>query len=186
VKNVAVCGIDEVGRGSLAGPVVAGAVVLDHDYINSDIKDSKQLTAKKRQELNGIIWQNAVSIGIGVVCNILIDKIGIIKSTKQAMQLALSQIDAKYDLIIVDALHLNNLDIDEIHPFKADEMYTAVSAASIVSKVYRDNLMIKLDYIFPCYCFAGNKGYGTKEHIYALKKSGPSPLHRRTFVRHIC
>ncbi|MDR2884084.1 MAG: ribonuclease HII [Deferribacteraceae bacterium] len=176
-----IAGVDEVGRGALAGPVVACAVILPPDYVNLEIKDSKKLSARKRERLAVEIQKNAIAIGIGVVCNILIDKIGIVPATKQAMHMAIIRLGTPCDKIIVDAVALNNLPCPHEHPYKADDLYPCVSAASIVGKVYRDALMVKLATVSPAYQWDKNKGYGSAAHIAAIKDVGLSPLHRRTF-----
>ena len=129
------------------------------------------------------ILENAVSYGIGVVCPIIIDKINILNAVKQAMHLSLSRLTCSYDKLIVDAVALNNLDKEYIHPNKADDTYIQVSAASIVAKVYRDNLMAELAKIYKGYLWEKNAGYGTKDHIAAIKKLGITPVHRKTFVK---
>ena len=127
-------GVDEVGRGCLAGPVVAGAVILPHDYVNPDIKDSKKLTAKKRELLYDVIMTDAVAVGLGVVCNRLVDKVGIVPATKQAMHKALVQLTVAPDEIVIDAVSLNNLPCNHIHPFKAEDSYICVAAASLLQR----------------------------------------------------
>ncbi|MDR2104434.1 MAG: ribonuclease HII [Deferribacteraceae bacterium] len=178
-----ICGVDEVGRGSLAGPVAAAAVVLPKDYFNRDVRDSKKLSPKKRALLAADIRKNALSIGIGLVCSKIIDKIGIAASTKQAMHISIAQITAFYNFIIIDAVKLNNLPVAYIHPFKADDEYFEVACASIVAKVYRDSLLENLDGLFPNYGFARHKGYATKAHYEALKENGVTPFHRLSFLR---
>ena len=175
-------GVDEVGRGSLAGPVVACAVVLPEDYANSDIKDSKQLSAKKREALDSIIRRDALAIGLGVVCSTVIDIIGIVPATKQAMHTAISRLNISCDGIIIDAVRLNNLSCPFIHPNKADSTFLCVAAASIVAKVYRDMLMNNMAVIYPCYEWEKNKGYGSKFHLERIRAIGPTVLHRRTFI----
>ncbi|MDR2400111.1 MAG: ribonuclease HII [Deferribacteraceae bacterium] len=182
-NNLRICGVDEVGRGCLAGPVAAAAVVLPKDYFNGEVRDSKRLNPKKRALIAADIHRNALSIGIGLVCNIIIDKIGILPSTKQAMHLAIARISVPYDLIIIDAISLNNLSTPHIHPFKADDTYFEAACASIVAKVYRDSLMEQLDEIYPEYGFASHKGYGTVAHCKVLKDNGITPLHRRSFLK---
>jgi ribonuclease HII len=184
-RDMRICGVDEVGRGCLAGPVVACAVVLPRDYFNSDIKDSKKLTAKKRSILAADIYKNALSVGMGVVCNKIIDKIGIFPSTKQAMHLSIARITAFYNIIIIDAVELNNLSAPHIHPFKADDTYFEVACASILAKVYRDSLMDGLDALYPKYGFASHKGYGTPAHYKAIKENGFTLLHRRSFLKSV-
>jgi ribonuclease HII len=182
-NNLHICGVDEVGRGCLAGPVLAAAVVLPKDYYNKDVKDSKKLTAGMRTRLADEIRANALSVGIGMVCSAVIDKIGILCSTKQAMHMAIAQIAAPFELVIIDAVSLNNLPAPHIHPFKADDTYFEVACASIVAKVYRDTLMSRLDDVYPDYGFAAHKGYGTAAHYEALKTKGFTPIHRRTFLK---
>ncbi len=176
-----IAGVDEVGRGALAGPVVACAVVLPENFTDARIIDSKKLSKKVRNELYNFIASNCISFGIGVVCNKIIDKINILNATKQAMQLALSRLNCDYDKIIIDALNLKNLDKPHINPFKADRDYIQVSAASIMAKVYRDNLMEYLSSIYSGYGWEKNAGYGTKSHLAAIKSIGYSELHRRSF-----
>ena len=176
-------GIDEVGRGSIAGPVVACAVILPDDFIDDRIIDSKKISELKREKVCEIVLGNALDVGIGVVCNRIIDKINIRKATKQAMHLALGELNAGYCMIIVDAVKLNNIDCEMIHPIKADENYVSVSAASIVAKVYRDSLMKKLHSLYPIYEWNKNKGYGTKKHLAMVEQYGLSLLHRETFIK---
>lgn len=178
-----IAGIDEVGRGCLAGPVVTCAVVFKSGFYDSRIKDSKKLSKKKREELYPFIIENAVSYGIGVVCPMIIDKINILNAVKQAMHLSLSRLTCDYDKLIVDAVALNNIDKEYIHPNKADDTYIEVSAASILAKVYRDNLMSNLSKIYKGYFWEKNAGYGTKEHIAAIKSLGITEAHRKSFIK---
>lgn len=178
-----IAGVDEVGRGCLAGPVVAAAVVLPHDFYDERIKDSKKLSAKKRCEILPFIEKNALSIGIGVVCNIIIDEINILNATKEAMHRAIATLNANYDKLIVDAVKLNNISTPYEHPNGADNDFIQVSAASIVAKVYRDGLMAYLATIYNLYGWEKNAGYGTKTHMEAIRKYGATPLHRKTFIR---
>jgi ribonuclease HII len=182
-NNMLICGVDEVGRGCLAGPVLAAAVVLPKDYYNKEVKDSKKLSAGTRERLADEIRANALSVGIGIVCSAIIDKIGILSATKQAMHMAIAQITAAFELVIIDAVSLNNLPAPHIHPFKADDTYFEVACASILAKVYRDDLMARLDGIYPDYGFAAHKGYGTAAHYEALKLKGFTPIHRRSFLK---
>lgn len=184
-KTILVAGVDEVGRGCLAGPVVSAAVVLPSDFYDSRIKDSKKLSAKKREELFPFICSNAVSYGFGVVCPLIIDKTNILRAVKQAMHSALSKLTCDYDKLIVDAVGLNHIDKDFIHPAKADDTFIQVSSASIIAKVYRDRLMVNLSKIYPEFKWEKNAGYGTKEHIEAVKKYGITPVHRRSFLKNI-
>jgi len=178
-----VAGVDEVGRGSLVGPVVACAAAFPDNYINPEIKDSKQLSAKKRNMLDKIIHREALAIGIGVVCSALIDRIGIVPAVKQAMQIAISRLNIRCDSIIIDAIQLNNLPAPSIHPFKADNTYLCVAAASIAAKVYRDALMDNISLLYPEYGWSGNKGYGSKAHLEQIRSLGPTILHRQSFIR---
>lgn len=178
-----IAGMDEVGRGCLAGPVVAAAVVLPENFYHPGIKDSKKLSPKKRGEMLLIIKQNALSIGIGVVCNSTIDKINILNATKEAMHKALSHLNATYGKLIIDAVKLNNMNVDYIHPNGADSDFIQVSAASIVAKVYRDSLMAYLSNLYPLYGWEKNMGYGTKIHTEAIKKYGATELHRKSFLK---
>lgn len=178
-----ICGIDEVGRGCLAGPVVACAVVLPADYENNEIKDSKKLSAKKRVKLANEIKAVALGVGLGVVCNRLIDKVGIVPATKQAMQIAFADVRVPCSTVVVDAVALNNLPCEHIHPYKAEDSFLCVAAASIVAKVFRDELMDSLHLIYPLYAWDKNKGYGTKAHTDALITHGKTLLHRRSFIK---
>jgi ribonuclease HII len=180
-----ICGVDEVGRGALAGPVAAAAVICSEGYFNADVRDSKKLSAKERSRLAEEIRENALGVGVGVVCNIIIDKIGIVAATKQAMHMAIAAVSAPCDLIIIDAVSLNNLPVPHIHPFKADDTYFETACASIIAKVYRDSLMCRLADIYPAYGFDAHKGYGTAAHRATLRKDGATPLHRRTFIKNI-
>ena len=178
-----IAGIDEVGRGCLAGPVVTCAIVFKDDFFDERIKDSKKLSKKMREKLYPYILENAITYGIGVVCPIIIDKINILNAVKQAMHLSLSRLNCSYDKLIVDAVALNNIHKDYIHPYKADDNYIQVSAASIIAKVYRDKLMEHLAAIYPYYKWEKNAGYGTKEHIDAIKEYGITEVHRRSFCK---
>ncbi len=178
-------GLDEVGRGCLAGPVVACAVVLPKGFTDDRIIDSKKLPAKKRNILAKIIRENAVSYGLGVVCSLIIDRINIVRSTKQAMHLALSNLKCSFDEVITDAVALNNIEVKHIHPLKAEDKHIEVAAASILAKVYRDSLMERYHYSYQEYNWFSNKGYGTKEHRQAIIECGLSPIHRRSFVKNV-
>lgn len=184
-EKMLIAGVDEVGRGCLAGPVIAAAVILTDDFKDDRIKDSKKLSSKKREELYPYICEKAVSFGIGAVCPLIIDKINILNAVKQAMQIALSRLNKPFDKLISDAVKLNHISTEYIHPNKADDTYIQVSAASIVAKVYRDRLMARLAAEFPKFCWEKNAGYGTKAHIEAIKKYGITYLHRRSFLKNI-
>ncbi len=176
-----IAGVDEVGRGCLAGPVVACAVVLPEGFSDPRIKDSKKLSRKAREKLYPYIIENSVTWGLGVVCSRLIDKINILNATRQAMQIALSRLSPCYGKIIVDAVGLKNLPVPEEHPNKADADFIEVSAASVVAKVYRDRLMEYLSTVWEGYGWEKNAGYGTAAHLEAIRRQGWTPVHRRSF-----
>ena len=179
----AVCGIDEVGRGPLAGPVVAGAVILPLDCNILYINDSKKLSAKKREELYPIILEEAVSVGIGMVSPQRIDEINILQATYEAMREAIDKLSIKPDILLNDAVTIPGVSIRQVPIIKGDGKSISIAAASIVAKVTRDKLMEEYDKIMPEYSFASNKGYGTAAHIAALKEHGPTPIHRKSFIR---
>lgn len=178
-----ICGIDEVGRGPLAGPVVAGAVILPKGCRILYINDSKKLSEKKREELFDVITKEAVSIGIGMASPETIDSINILQATYEAMRMAISRLSVVPDILLNDAVTIPLVDIEQVPIIKGDAKSLTIGAASIMAKVTRDRMMIEYDSIYPEYGFARNKGYGTKEHIAALKENGPSPIHRRTFIK---
>ncbi len=178
-----VCGIDEVGRGPLAGPVVAGAVILPLDCNILYINDSKKLSAKKREELYPIILEEAVSVGIGMVSPQRIDEINILQATYEAMREAIEKLSIKPDILLNDAVTIPGVSIRQVPIIKGDGKSISIAAASIVAKVTRDKLMEEYDKIMPEYSFASNKGYGTAAHIAALKEHGPTPIHRKSFIR---
>ena len=178
-----ICGIDEVGRGPLAGPVVAGAVILPKDCDILYINDSKKLTAAKREELYDIIMEKAVAVGIGMVGPERIDEINILQATYEAMRQAIGKLSVTPDLLLNDAVTIPGVSIRQVPIIKGDAKSISIGAASIVAKVTRDRLMEEYDTILPGYGFASNKGYGSAEHIVALKKQGPSPIHRASFIQ---
>ena len=178
-----ICGIDEVGRGPLAGPVVAGAVILPKDCDILYINDSKKLTAAKREELYDIIMEKAVAVGIGMASPARIDEINILQATYEAMREAISKLCVRPDLLLNDAVTIPGVDIRQVPIIKGDAKSISTGAASIVAKVTRDRMMVEYDKIMPEYGFASNKGYGSAEHIAALKKVGPSPIHRASFIK---
>ncbi len=178
-----VCGIDEVGRGPLAGPVVAGAVILPKDCDILYINDSKKLSAKKREELCDVILEKAVAVGIGMASPKRIDEINILQATYEAMREAISKLSVKPDILLNDAVTIPQVDIKQVPIIKGDAKSISIGAASIVAKVTRDRLMVEYDKLLPEYGFASNKGYGSAEHIEALKKIGPSPIHRASFIK---
>lgn len=179
-----VCGIDEVGRGPLAGPVVAGAVILPKDCDILYINDSKQLSEKKREELYDVIIERAVAVGIGRVEPQRIDEINILQATYEAMRMAIKNLKVTPDILLNDAVTIPGVDIRQVPIIKGDAKSISIGAASIVAKVARDRLMVEYDKQMPQYGFASNKGYGSKEHIEALKQYGPTPIHRRSFIGH--
>ena len=179
-----ICGIDEVGRGPLAGPVVAGAVILPRDSKILHLNDSKQLTAKKRDELYDVIMREAVVVGIGYASPARIDEINILQATYEAMREAISKLSVKPDVLLNDAVKIPQVDIRQVPIIKGDAKSVSIAAASIVAKVTRDRLMEEYDKVLPGYGFASNKGYGSAEHIAALKEIGPSPIHRQSFIGH--
>ena len=179
-----ICGIDEVGRGPLAGPVVAGAVILPHDRKILYLNDSKQLTAKKRGELYDVIMREALAVGIGYASPARIDEINILQATYEAMREAISKLSVKPDVLLNDAVKIPQVDIRQVPIIKGDAKSVSIAAASIVAKVTRDRLMEEYDKVLPGYGFASNKGYGSAEHIAALKEIGPSPIHRQSFIGH--
>ena len=181
-----VCGIDEVGRGPLAGPVVAGAVILPKDCRILYINDSKKLSAKKREELFDEIQKQAVAIGIGLVPHDRIDEINILQATYEAMRMAIANLKVKPGVLLNDAVTIPGVDIPQVPIIKGDAKSISIGAASIMAKVYRDRMMIEYDNMYPGYGFASNKGYGSKEHMEALQKIGPSPIHRQSFIKGIC
>ena len=179
----AVCGIDEVGRGPLAGPVVAGAVILPPDCTILYINDSKKLSEKKREELYPVIMEQAVSVGIGMVSPQRIDEINILQATYEAMREAIHNLSVTPDILLNDAVTIPDVSIRQVPIIKGDAKSISIGAASIVAKVTRDRLMEEYDAILPGYGFASNKGYGSAAHIAAIKANGPTPVHRRTFIK---
>ena len=178
-----ICGIDEVGRGPLAGPVVAGAVILPKDCDILYINDSKKLTEKKREELYDIIMEKAVSCAVGYASHERIDEINILQATYEAMREAIGKLSPTPDLLLNDAVTIPGVDIRQVPIIKGDAKSISIGAASIIAKVTRDRLMVEYDKIYPEYDFAGNKGYGSATHIEALKKYGATPIHRKTFIK---
>lgn len=178
-----VCGVDEAGRGPLAGPVVAGAVILPPDCTILYINDSKKLSAKKREELYPVIMEQAVSAGIGMATPQRIDEINILQATYEAMREAIHNLGVQPDILLNDAVTIPGISIRQIPIVKGDAKSISIGAASIIAKVTRDRLMEEYDSILPEYGFASNKGYGTKAHIEALKAYGPTPIHRKSFIK---
>lgn len=178
-----ICGIDEVGRGPLAGPVVAGAVILPKDCQILYINDSKKLSEKKREELYEEIMEKAIATGIGIVSPARIDEINILQATYEAMRMAISKLGVQPDLLLNDAVTIPDVTIQQVPIIKGDAKSMSIAAASIIAKVTRDHMMQEYDSILPGYGFANNKGYGSEIHIQALKELGPTPIHRRTFIK---
>lgn len=178
-----VCGIDEAGRGPLAGPVVAGAVILPKDCRLLYLNDSKQLSEKKREELYDVIMENAVGVGVGFAGPARIDEINILQATYEAMREAVSKLTVRPQILLNDAVTIPGMDVPQVPIIKGDAKSISIAAASIIAKVTRDRLMREYDKIMPEYGFASHKGYGAASHIEAIKKYGPSPIHRATFIR---
>ena len=178
-----ICGIEEVGRGPLAGPVVAGAVILPKECRILYINDSKQLSEKKRVELYDVIMEQAVACAVGYASPERIDEINILQATYEAMREAIGKLNPKPQILLNDAVTIPKVDIRQIPIIKGDAKSISIGAASIIAKVTRDRLMCEYDKVFPEYDFAGNKGYGSAAHIEALKKYGPTPIHRRSFIK---
>ncbi|MCI9453008.1 MAG: ribonuclease HII [Dorea sp.] len=177
-----ICGIDEVGRGPLAGPVVAGAVILPKDCEILWVNDSKKLSEKKREVLYDEIMEKAVAAGIGMVSPARIDEINILQATYEAMRKAVANLSVRPDVLLNDAVTIPEVDIFQVPIIKGDEKSVSIAAASIIAKVTRDRLMVEYDSVIPGYDFASNKGYGTKAHIAGIRELGVSPIHRMTFV----
>ena len=180
-----ICGIDEVGRGPLAGPVVAGAVILPKNCEILYINDSKQLSEKKREELYDEIMEKAIATGIGMASPERIDEINILQATYEAMREAISKLGVKPAVLLNDAVTIPDVDksIWQVPIIKGDAKSASIAAASIIAKVTRDRMMVQYEEVFPEYGFASNKGYGAAAHIDALKKYGPCPIHRRSFIK---
>lgn len=181
----AVCGIDEVGRGPLAGPVVAGAVILPTDCEILYLNDSKKLSEKKRELLYDEIMEKAVATGIGVISSARIDEINILQATYEAMRMAISNLKVQPSVLLNDAVTIPLVEIPQVPIIKGDAKSVSIAAASIIAKVTRDRMMAEYEEIYPGYSFASNKGYGSAQHIAALKELGPTPIHRRTFIKNI-
>ena len=177
-----ICGIDEVGRGPLAGPVVAGAVILPKDDMILYLNDSKKLSEKKREMLYDEIMNRAVATGIGMASPARIDEINILQATYEAMRMAIDNLKVRPDILLNDAVTIPQVDILQVPIIKGDAKSISIAAASIIAKVTRDRLMVEYDKVLPGDDFASNKGYGTKAHIAGLKELGPTPIHRRSFI----
>lgn len=178
-----ICGVDEAGRGPLAGCVCAAAVILPRDLVIPGLNDSKKLTDKKRRELYEIIVSEADSYGIGFASEQEIDEINILQATFLAMERALDQLQVRPDLALVDGNREPHFPLPVKTVVKGDSLSANIAAASILAKVTRDRLMEGLDQVYPQYGFAVHKGYGTKRHYEALREYGPCPIHRKTFLK---
>ena len=180
-----IAGIDEAGRGALAGPVAAAAVILPHPAEApwlSLVRDSKQLTAARRQFLSQRIREGALGIGIGLVSHHTIDEQGIIRATRLAMRLAVEQLPHQPDFLLIDQMKLPNLSLPQKGIIRGDRLCLSIACASIIAKVVRDRLMVQLDSLCPGYGLARHKGYATREHLACLRRSGASPVHRKSFA----
>ena len=188
-----IAGVDEVGRGPLAGPVVAAACIFDRDVDIVGIDDSKKLSEKKREQLFDEIKDKALAYGIGEASCEVIDEINILEATKLAMRKAIEEADLmlaskgrdKIQIVIFDAIKINDLKKEQMSVIKGDQTYFSVAAASILAKVTRDNLMKEYDKAYPEYGFASNKGYGTKAHYEGIKKAGITEIHRKSFLKNL-
>ncbi len=180
--NEFICGIDEVGRGPLAGPVMTAAVILPKNCDLLYLNDSKKLSAEKREILAEKIKENAVAWAIGRVEPERIDEINILQATYEAMRQAIQKLSVKPDILLNDAVIIPEVDIPQVKIIKGDAKSASIAAASIIAKVARDHVMVEYDKEYPGYDFAGNKGYGSASHVAALKEIGPCPIHRRSFI----
>lgn len=186
-----IAGVDEVGRGPLAGPVVAACVILPEDFDVLGVDDSKKLSEKKREQLYDAILSEALAYGIGMQDNASIDEINILEATKEAMRCAIIEAEQRLrektgcgiDHILIDALTLREIAIPQTGIIKGDSASLSIAAASILAKVTRDRMMVEYDSIYPGYAFAKNKGYGTKAHYEGLQAQGMTPIHRRSFLK---
>lgn len=179
-----VCGIDEAGRGPLAGPVVVASVIMPQDSMIEGINDSKKVSESKREKLYEIIIEQAISYGVGIICQEEIDEINILQATKKGLTESLKHLEVQPNVILVDALTgIDTLQIPYKSIIKGDAKSYSIATASIIAKVTRDRIMREWDKVYPEYGFAGHKGYGTAKHIEAIKKFGLSPIHRKTFCK---
>ena len=179
-----VCGIDEAGRGPLAGPVVVASVIMKPDSMIEGVNDSKKISEKKREKLYELITNEAISYGVGIITQEEIDDINILQATKKGLTNSLNSMDIKPDMILVDALKgIDTLGIPYLSIIKGDATSYSIAAASIIAKVTRDRIMREWDKVYPEYGFATHKGYGTAKHIEAIRQYGLCPLHRRSFCK---
>lgn len=179
----AICGIDEAGRGPLAGPVVAGAVILPKEARIMYINDSKKLSEKRREELFDVIMEAAVGVGVGIVDAARIDEINILQATYEAMRQAVNKLEPQPDILLNDAVTIPELTMKQVPIIKGDAKSISIACASVIAKVTRDRMMYEYDSLYPEYGFAKHKGYGTAQHIAAIKEFGASPIHRLTFIK---
>jgi len=179
-----IAGIDEAGRGPLAGPVVVGIAIMKPDSFIEGVNDSKKISEKKREKLYEQITEEAIDWAVGIVDQNEIDEINILNATKKALHMAISNLKVRPDRILVDALeHIDTCGVPYTSIIKGDAKVYSISAASIIAKVTRDRMMQEYDEIYPEYGFSGHKGYGTAKHIQAIKEYGPCPIHRKTFIK---
>ena len=180
-----ICGIDEAGRGPLAGPVVVAGVIMPQDSMIEGVNDSKKVSEKKREKLYDLIINEAISYSVAIIGQDIIDEINILNATKQGVTQVVEELDVKPNLILVDALtHIDTKGIQYDSIIKGDAKCYNSAAASIIAKVTRDRIMREWDKVYPQYGFVNHKGYGTAKHIAALKEYGPCPIHRSTFIKH--
>jgi ribonuclease HII len=184
-KGLVVAGIDEVGRGPLAGPCVAAAVIMPSGPLIEGVNDSKKLSEKKRQSIYEQIMQHAVAVGIGIVDNFVIDEINILNAAKRAFATAFNELDTTPDFVLCDRIGGIDIDVDYREFVRGDAISYSIAAASIVAKVTRDEMMREYDEVFPMYGFAQHKGYGTAQHIQVIKENGVSDIHRMSFLKKI-
>ncbi len=178
-----ICGIDEAGRGPLAGPVVAGAVILPRDCQILYLNDSKKLTARRRELLYEEIMEKALAVGTGVVSHARIDEINILQATYEAMRQAIEKLGMEPDILLNDAVTIPEVTLKQVPIIKGDAKSVSIAAASVIAKVTRDRMMVEMDQKYPGYGFASNKGYGSAAHIASIREMGPCEIHRKTFIR---
>lgn len=184
LQGCLICGIDEAGRGPLAGPVAAGACILPADHDIPGLNDSKKLSEKKREQLYDVILRESIAWNVALVSPERIDEINILQATYEAMREAVSGLSVRADVLVNDAVTIPGMDLPQVPVIKGDAKCLSVAAASILAKVTRDRLMLEADRLYPEYGFAQHKGYGTRAHIDAIRRYGPCPIHRRTFITH--
>ncbi len=178
-----ICGIDEAGRGPLAGTVVAGAVILPRDCQILYLNDSKKLTARRRELLYEEIMEKALAVGTGVVSHARIDEINILQATYEAMRQAIEKLGMAPDILLNDAVTIPEVTLKQVPIIKGDAKSVSIAAASVIAKVTRDRMMVEMDQKYPGYGFASNKGYGSAAHIASIREMGPCEIHRKTFIR---